>query len=443
MMAPSDENANWWSARYPGLRQKWEESRRAKDEWEHSRVVLTEAADTGQLSRLSVCLADVAAARSKWQTSENAFLSALARMEDEARDLELAHSPIARINLDDSLFSASAGECPTQAAATAGVEAIATKSPSVDYEITNRDFDDCLDSNGLGSPRNEAEKMGHLWSDLCEKLPAVADTVRELAASGNQLAVTMSSPKEVQRTLLNLEENMASHAKDQSDARRDLAEMESFGALGVAKTKCPAGEESKDQKPASKSNPRLEDNRFQNMAAKSLMTDLTNNPSDGPLIPKKKFRQLKLKQAFVRKNFQKYPISKCRWVQSIQQFVYQPPKYGKEFDHQQDSICCHHCYLTPYSLFIGKKDKFVQSLAGDYEDPQFAVQNAGTIAHNLLHKYFGKNYMKRMKLTPIEEFRKRVPACIRVGLDDTLLKVQGKAEELGGRGVKVDWTSIV
>ena len=42
-----------------------------------------------------------------------------------------------------------------------------------------------------------------------------------------------------------------------------------------------------------------------------LMKDLLDNRVEGKLLTKKKKRQLKLKQAFVQRNFQKYPIKNC------------------------------------------------------------------------------------------------------------------------------------
>lgn len=114
-------------------------------------------------------------------------------------------------------------------------------------------------------------------------------------------------------------------------------------------------------------------------------------------MPKKKLKQLKLKQAFPR-NFQKYPIKKCVWDADLQDHVYEPPKYTKEFTdlERAHAHTCKSCYLRP-CVMEGKKLDFMETLKECHEDPEFAIEQGRIVANNLLFRYFGKIYMRRWR----------------------------------------------
>ena len=83
---------------------------------------------------------------------------------------------------------------------------------------------------------------------------------------------------------------------------------------------------------------------------------------------------------------------------------------------------------------VGRKQKFVDSFRSDYGDKIFEFHNASVLAHNLLGKYCGKQYMKRFKLTPFQQFEERtMPQCIRDGLFGIQERVyKEKAQEREG-----------
>ena len=130
-----------------------------------------------------------------------------------------------------------------------------------------------------------------------------------------------------------------------------------------------------------------------------LMKDLLDNRVEGKLLTKKKKRQPKLKQAFVQRNFQKYPIKNCVFDTALQKHVHRPGKYVKEFSKLElaTALCCGSCYLSP-CLMVGKRVDFVESLKDDHEDPDFAITNAETLAVILFQKFCGKLWMSRMKI---------------------------------------------
>lgn len=132
---------------------------------------------------------------------------------------------------------------------------------------------------------------------------------------------------------------------------------------------------------------------------KKLMEEILANPTTKPYLPKKKLRQAKLQQSFSRKNFQKYPIDKCVYDPLLKQWYYEPPKWKKEFEPLELAHAkrCPHCGLKP-CLVEGKELSFKEALKNDHEDREFAMQNEKIHANNLLMKYCGKLYMKRMKL---------------------------------------------
>lgn len=161
--------------------------------------------------------------------------------------------------------------------------------------------------------------------------------------------------------------------------------------------------------------------------SKKIMGELLDNRVDGPLVPKKKKRQLKLKQAFER-NFQKYPVKKCVWVPEFQKHVYEPPRYTKAMDALERSYakCCPDCYLRP-CLMVGEQRRFIEEHKGVVEDPVLAICNGEVIAYTLFVRYFGKNYVKRMKIdrTPLG-----LPTCVVQALPVLLEKAK---EELAGK----------
>lgn len=117
------------------------------------------------------------------------------------------------------------------------------------------------------------------------------------------------------------------------------------------------------------------------------------------MAPKKKQRQMKLKEAFQKRNFQKYPIEKCIYETNLRDHVYEPPKYGKEFRTVEfiDAVCCGDCFLRP-CITVGKRKAFLECMADVSEDPELAISNGRTHAFNLFLTYCGKLWMSRMKI---------------------------------------------
>ena len=130
----------------------------------------------------------------------------------------------------------------------------------------------------------------------------------------------------------------------------------------------------------------------------------------------KKQRQLKLKEAFLQRNFQKYPIEKCVYESNLRNHVYEPPKYGREFRRVEfaDTVCCAHCFLRP-CIIIGKRKDFVECMAEVSEDPELALSNGRTHAFNLFGTYCGRLWMSRMKIKAEgpEPGSVSLPACVR------------------------------
>lgn len=163
-----------------------------------------------------------------------------------------------------------------------------------------------------------------------------------------------------------------------------------------------------------------------------LMKDLLNNRVKGKLLVKKKSRQLKVKAAFVRRNFQKYPLEKCIYESALQKYVHQPPNYAKGFSKLElaSAVCCKNCCLRP-CVMDGKQLDFIESLKEDHEDPDFAIMNAGTEAFILFKKFCGKLWMSRMKIKP--GARDTLPICVKGALPRLL---QQAVAEVKGRLVE-------
>jgi hypothetical protein len=146
------------------------------------------------------------------------------------------------------------------------------------------------------------------------------------------------------------------------------------------------------------------------------------------MVPKKKQRQLKLKEAFLRRNFQKYPIEKCIYETNLQNHVYEPPKYGREFRTVEfaDAVCCPNCFLRP-CIAIGKRRDFLESMADVSEDPNLAIRNGRTHAFNLFLTYCGKLWMSRMKIKVegLQPDRVSLPVCVERELPKLLEQVLG------------------
>ena len=162
-----------------------------------------------------------------------------------------------------------------------------------------------------------------------------------------------------------------------------------------------------------------------NRTIKSVMDEMLRSKVNGPLVRKKKVRQLKLKQAFQR-NFQKYPLSKCVWIPELKKHVYEPPRYTKAVDPLERSYakCCPNCYLSP-CLMIGKERHFVEEHKDVLEERSFALCMGQVEAHNLLCRYFGKQYVKRMKIDSTEL---GLPRCVVKALPVLFEKAKAEAE---------------
>ena len=146
-----------------------------------------------------------------------------------------------------------------------------------------------------------------------------------------------------------------------------------------------------------------------------LMKEFLDNRVEGKLLPKKKTRQLKLKQALVQRNFQKYPIKVCIYDSLLGKHVYQPPKYAKQFSilETANATCCGSCCLRP-CIMDGNRIDFVESLKVDHEDPDFALTNAEMEAVILFQRFCGKLWMGRMKIKAGPSAI--VPSCVKAAM---------------------------
>lgn len=388
MQSPTNKEPEGWALMYAELGNKWRLSQQAGEDWVICCTALQSVARRGEVSLLSSHQANVAKARKKWQRAKHDFDTHLSRMQDEVEELEQNWSPQRPRHLHNC-FSVEKEDIPQRQ--TPPTEVI----------------------------REDLQQLGKKWSNLKSRHPSIATQVEQIAEDGNSVAQMIVQPEIAARRVEELDEIIRFSQESLRDAEGVLAQMASNELIGKGKD----GPIDADQPCRSLAN---KDIKFGGMETSSVMAGLVENMSSRPLIPKKKTRQLKLKQAFVRKNFQKYPIDKCDWIQEIQNHVYQPPKYRAEFGPSLGQ-CCVHCYLQP-CILVGKRDIFLESLWDDYEDPKFAVQNAFVVVHNQLFKYFGRNYMKRMKLTPADVFQEKVPFCVRKGIEDLLDAVLAKVE---------------
>ena len=167
-----------------------------------------------------------------------------------------------------------------------------------------------------------------------------------------------------------------------------------------------------------------------------LMQELIDNHNDRPYLPKKKTRQLKLKQAFRAPtlNWQRYPKDKCIFRSEINKHVYQPPGYTRTFDKVdqveiQFSKCCDKCFLTP--CFVESKPfrtRVGERIISVSSDPELALKFSESTADDVMKETCGIMYHKRMKRVPYVE-GKSLPDCIRKGILDYLVQHLEKLEE--------------
>ena len=142
------------------------------------------------------------------------------------------------------------------------------------------------------------------------------------------------------------------------------------------------------------------------------MKQLLENRVEGPYLPKKKIRQLKLKESFRRPtlNWQRYPKEKCVFQSEIGKFVFQPTKYGKLNLPSELSVlrCCDSCFLTP--CLTHKWHPVDERLVELHTCPEFAMEEAEEAASNFLLEACGIIWMKRMKFFPFV-LGKSLPSC--------------------------------
>ena len=143
-----------------------------------------------------------------------------------------------------------------------------------------------------------------------------------------------------------------------------------------------------------------------------IMKELLDNRSDGPHLPKKKTKQLKLKESFRRPtlNWQRYPNDKCIFHSHLGKLVFQPTKYGKlNLNSDLPNLkCWGGCYLTP--CVINKWSPVDDRLTELLTYPEFAMEEAEKVAFNFLLEHCGVMWMKRMKFFPFVP-GKSLPPC--------------------------------
>lgn len=168
----------------------------------------------------------------------------------------------------------------------------------------------------------------------------------------------------------------------------------------------------------------------------TIMEEFVNNTTEGKLLRPKKKKQIKLKEAFLQRNFQKYPIKQCVYDATTGKHIYQPPKYKRvmEVEGLDRGVCCASCYLTP-CIMVGRRHDFLESLADDQEDPDFAINNAGALSLILFHRLCGKLWTRRMKIEAGPP--RKIPMCVSQTLPELMRQVAGEAKGKGSSGVAV------
>jgi len=146
--------------------------------------------------------------------------------------------------------------------------------------------------------------------------------------------------------------------------------------------------------------------------SETTMKCLLDNRTVGLYLPKKKIKQLKLKDAFRRStlNWQRHPKEKCVFQSDIGKFVFQPPKCGKLNLPSDLSVlrCCDSCFLTP--CLTHKWHPVDDRLVELHTHPEFAMEEAEKAASNFLLETCGIIWMKRMKFFPFVP-GKSLPSC--------------------------------
>ena len=132
---------------------------------------------------------------------------------------------------------------------------------------------------------------------------------------------------------------------------------------------------------------------------KRLMEEFVKNKTYGRLVPRKKMHQLKLKEAFKTRNFQKYNVKQCVYDSDLGTHVYEPPNYNKQFTKEERSFsrCCADCYLRP-CITIGRKEALLGAVVPVAEDKNLAMRNGRMRAFHLFHELCGPLFMNRMKI---------------------------------------------
>ena len=94
------------------------------------------------------------------------------------------------------------------------------------------------------------------------------------------------------------------------------------------------------------------------------------------------FPVTKPKRAIPEKNFQGFPLSECRYVEDLHEYVYCPPKYGRKtvMMPQGEWTVCPHCLLNP-CMKVEKWDD-IMGFCGDQLVGWFSLHRCGVVWAN-------------------------------------------------------------
>ena len=117
----------------------------------------------------------------------------------------------------------------------------------------------------------------------------------------------------------------------------------------------------------------------------------------------------KPKRVFPEKNFQGFPLSECRYVEDLHEYVYCPPEYGRKtaMMPQGEWTVCPHCLLNP-CMKVEKWDD-IMGFCGD----QLVFDDDSDAAFEMLyHKGWHHIDALHVEIFGAQYFRRREPpAC--------------------------------
>jgi len=113
-----------------------------------------------------------------------------------------------------------------------------------------------------------------------------------------------------------------------------------------------------------------------------------------------------------RTNFQGFPLSKCRFDETVGAAVFVPDNYGRNLWRENKTCSC--CYLKPcitleyldqiikkaFTEHKKRKEAIEAGKTGRQTSGGFVIEKTKTFVKQLLRKHFGKDHVNRMEVLP-------------------------------------------